>query len=249
MTQLTGSYTIFLEETSSTNEALKIEELNKKLPEGAVLYTNFQSKGKGQQEAKWESEPHKNILLSVLYYPVFLKPEEQMWLNMAISLACKKFLSQLIPENEVFIKWPNDLVCEGKKLGGILIENSLQGAKIRSSIVGIGINVNQTEFTIEKAGSISQITNKELNIKELRQSLFLCLDEYYSLLKAKQFSSIKSQYESYLLFKGKEALFLIDGNEVLATVLGIGNYGKLHLLINDEIKSFANKEIVFCNLS
>jgi BirA family biotin operon repressor/biotin-[acetyl-CoA-carboxylase] ligase len=248
MTQLTGSYTIFLEETSSTNEALKIEELNKKLPEGSVLYTNFQSKGKGQQEAKWESESHKNILMSALYYPVFLKPEEQMWLNMAISLACKKFLSALLPHSDVFIKWPNDLVCEGKKLGGILIENSLQGAKIRSSIVGIGMNINQQEFSIEKAGSISQIINKELDIKELRISLYQCLDEYYSLLKAKQFVSIKTQYESYLLFKGKETSFLIDGNEVKGTVLGIGTYGKLHLLINDEIKSFANKEIVFCNL-
>ncbi len=249
MTQLTGSYTIFLEETSSTNEALKIEELNKKLPEGSVLYTNFQTKGKGQQEAKWESESHKNILMSVLYYPVFLKPDEQMWLNMAISLACRKFLSEYLSPNQVFIKWPNDLVSSGKKIGGILIENSLQGPKIRSSIVGIGININQLNFENEKASSVFCLMNNELKLSDLRQKLFFYLDEYYSLLKLKQFTSIKTQYENHLLFKGMETNFLIDGVEVKAQVLGIGANGKLHLLIDDEIRSFANKEIVFCSLS
>ncbi len=249
MTQLTGSYTIFLEETSSTNEALKIEELNKKLPEGSVLYTNFQTKGKGQQEAKWESESHKNILMSVLYYPVFLKPDEQMWLNMAISLACRKFLSEYLSPNQVFIKWPNDLVSSGKKIGGILIENSLQGPKIRSSIVGIGININQLNFENEKASSVFCLMNNELKLSDLRQKLFFYLDEYYSLLKLKQFTSIKTQYENHLLFKGMETNFLIEGVEVKAQVLGIGANGKLHLLIDDEIRSFANKEIVFCSLS
>jgi BirA family biotin operon repressor/biotin-[acetyl-CoA-carboxylase] ligase len=249
MTQLTGSYTIFLEETSSTNEALKIEELNKKLPEGSVLYANYQSKGKGQQEAKWESEPHKNILLSVLYYPGFLKPDEQMWLNMVISLACRKFLSVLIPQNEVFIKWPNDLVVNGKKIGGILIENSLQGTKIRSSIVGIGLNINQQIFQNETAISVFNLLDNEQKLSEIRQKLYTCLDEYYSLLKLKQFNFIKAEYEKCLLFKGKDASFLVDGKEVIGQILGIGAHGKLHLLIDDEIKSFANKEIVFCSLS
>lgn len=249
MTQLTGSYTIFLEETTSTNEALKTEELNKKLPEGAILYTNFQSRGKGQQEAKWESEPHKNILLSVLYYPVFLKPDEQMWLNMAVSLACRKFLAALIPQKDVFIKWPNDLVADGKKLGGILIENSLQGAKLRSSIIGLGLNINQSNFSFPLAGSVFGISGKEWNLKDLRQVLFTCLDEYYRILQLKQLVSLKSEYETHLLFKGKETVFILDGKEVRAEVLGIGAQGKLHLLIDDEIRSFANKEITYSVLS
>ncbi len=248
MNSITGNHLIFIEETDSSNEALKLEELRQKLPEGTVLYTNFQQKGKGQLEAKWESNANENLLLSVLYHPQFLKIEEQMYLNIAVSIACRQFLADLMPAEKIEIKWPNDLVVRGAKIAGILIESSIAGTKLKSSIVGIGININQTKFAIENACSYASITNQEMNLADARKKIFHCLDAAYTLLQMRKFEQLKNLYEAHLLHKSKAAKFIVKGEELTGQIMGIGNQGKLFVMIDGEIKSFMNKELVYCTL-
>ncbi len=248
MNPITGNHIIFIEETGSTNEALKLEEQFHQLPEGTVLYTHYQNKGKGQLDAKWESEPAQNLLLSVLYAPKFLKIEAQMYLNLAVALACRHFLAELLPEQTLRIKWPNDLVVNGHKIGGILIENSLAGSQLKTSIVGIGINVNQLKFQYNQAISLAQITGKNYELSVLRKRLYELLDQYYTALQLKKFDWLKNQYENHLLQKGETAVFIINGQKKKAEIMGIGHQGKLFLMIDGEIFSFLNKELVYCSL-
>jgi BirA family biotin operon repressor/biotin-[acetyl-CoA-carboxylase] ligase len=249
MNSITGNHVIFIEETSSTNEALKLEEQFNKIPEGTLLYTHFQSQGKGQANAKWESAPSQNLLLSVLYNPHFLKIEEQMYLNFAIALACRQFLATFLPDKKVWIKWPNDLVVSGHKIGGILIENSIAGNKLKNSVVGIGLNVNQLNFENAFAISLAQLSGTKFELPMLRKALCQCLDHFYSMLQMRKFEPLKSLYESHLLQKGESAEFIIKGIKQTGQILGIGNHGKLHVMIDGEILSFLNKELVYCSLN
>ncbi len=248
MNPITGNHSIFIEETESTNEALKLEEQKHKLPEGTVVYTHYQRKGKGQADAKWESEPAHNLLLSVLYAPKFLKIEAQMYLNLAVALACRQFIAELLPEHIVRIKWPNDLVVNGHKIGGILIENAISGNQLKNSIVGIGINVNQLKFNFSQAISLAQITGKPYELHVLRKQLCHFLDLFYTRLQLKQFDWLKMEYETHLLQRGEKAEFLINGQKQTAEIIGIGHQGKLFLMLNGEIFSFLNKELVYCSL-
>mgnify|MGYP001167419391 CR=1 FL=1 len=244
MPVLNGSNYIYLDSCASTNEALKTEELSKKLVEGTALYTDYQLKGKGQQENSWESEPGKNLLISYLFYPNFLKPDEQMWLNLAVCVAVNQVVSHFT-EQKTWIKWPNDSYVNGKKIAGILIENSLQGSKLRSSVCGIGLNINQLTFSHEKAGSLAGICGREFDRKEVREYLSAELAKTYSWLKLGKREQLKQAYESSLWGKG-ELLKFSKGTEIFeGEILGIGQLRKLHILVNDEVQSFANKEIAF----
>lgn len=235
---------IYLDSCASTNEALKTEELSKKLVEGTALHTDFQTKGRGQQESSWESEPGKNLLISYLFYPSFLKPDEQMWLNLAVCVAVKNLVESTL-EEQTHIKWPNDIYVGRKKIAGILIENSLQGQKLRSSICGIGLNVNQLEFKTEKAQSLAGISGKEFDRKVLRENLSKELNFTYQLLKSGKREMLKQAYEACLFGKGEKLTFSSSGNTFEGEIMGIGKMGKLHILVDEEIRSFANKEIEF----
>ncbi len=244
---LIGSHTVFLSETSSTNDSLKLLFANEALAEGSVLYTSFQSSGRGQQEANWESESGKNLLMSVLLKPTFLQAEEQLWLNICVSLALKETITE-ISGCKSFIKWPNDIYAQHHKIAGILIENVLQGSKIKFSIIGIGLNINQVYFKNNKAKSLCQLAEKQFNVNEARKILCKNLDHFYLLLRQKQWPILWDLYHQNLYGKGEMAKFILNGKEVTAQILGLDRLGKLHLLIEDEVKSFANREVTFVDL-
>ncbi len=242
-----GDYSVFLEETNSTNDALKLLFGKEELPEGALVYTHFQSNGRGQQNAVWESERGKNLLLSVLLKPHFLLADEQIWLNLVISLALRDAVEKLsgLP---ACIKWPNDIYFEDKKLAGILIENALQGKRLRYSIIGIGLNLNQENFSNEKAASLFSLTGNRFEPKLARETFCVQLSHYYALLLGKQHNLLWEKYHQYLHGKGQLARFEKDGEQIEAEILGIDKRGRLHLLQNEEIKSYAHKEITFIGL-
>src|SRR5690606_25093723 len=122
-------------------------ELSKSTPlhEGTVIMAVDQYAGKGQQGTVWQSEPGKNLTFSLLLTPFFLSPKHQFRLTVAVSVALVRALATLLGER-VAIKWPNDLYVGDRKIGGMLIENILQGPRWKSAIIGIGLNVNQTVF-------------------------------------------------------------------------------------------------------
>src|SRR5205823_6191960 len=107
------------------------------LPEGVVVVTDFQTAGRGQDRIGWESEPGKNLLLSVLLKPASLDVKRIFLLSKAVSLALKDLMTEYKIESK--IKWPNDIYVGEKKICGTLIENTLRGEQLQQSIVGIGL--------------------------------------------------------------------------------------------------------------
>lgn len=177
-----GKVLIHLSNTQSTNDYVS-QLLTKSTPlPGTVVSADYQSDGKGQFGNKWQSEYGKNLLLSVYIRPEKLKAPESFQLNVATTLAICSFLDQKLNKKIAAIKWPNDIIVDGKKIGGILIQNSIAGRLITESIIGIGLNVNQTEFLHDYNNyhpiSMANYSGKNFERGELLIELLHCL-EYF----------------------------------------------------------------------
>lgn len=143
------------------------------LPQYAVVVAADQTAGRGQRGNSWESEPGKNLLMSMLYYPpASLPPSSQFIISKVVSLAVAHAVDRLLSgcdAPEVCVKWPNDIYVGDRKVCGILIEHSLASASaIGHTVIGIGLNVNQREFRsgAPNPASIVSFTGKETNIDE-----------------------------------------------------------------------------------
>ncbi|HOH70506.1 MAG TPA: biotin--[acetyl-CoA-carboxylase] ligase, partial [Paludibacteraceae bacterium] len=151
-------------ETTSTNDVLKKMLLKNALEEGFTVVADFQTAGRGQAAKKWESERGKNLLFSTVFYPSDVPIQQQFLFSKAMALGLRSALTELLNE-EVRIKWPNDIYWHDKKLCGILIETSVSGGFMTQVIVGVGINVNQTQFVSDAPNPVSmcQIAGKEFD--------------------------------------------------------------------------------------
>jgi len=158
---------LFIKQTNSTNALMRTLIKQETLPEGFVVYTDFQTAGKGQIENSWESETGKNLLFSILLYPHHVAIDQQFIISQIVSIAIINVLSDYC-EN-IKIKWPNDIYLNDKKLAGILIENSLRGSQINNTVIGIGLNINQTVFKSDAPNPVSlrQIKEKSFRRKEI----------------------------------------------------------------------------------
>ncbi len=139
-----GSEFLFFKTLPSTNTRAVYLLKNQELADGTIVYTHFQSAGRGQMENRWESEDGKNLLFSIITFPVMIIPNDQFLISMTISLGICDFLKRYT--GFYSIKWPNDIYVGNDKIAGILIENSIMGEQIEHSIVGIGININPSSF-------------------------------------------------------------------------------------------------------
>lgn len=242
-----GAYSVFLEETASTNETLKVLYGSEPLPEGALVYTHYQTQGKGYLNNVWESERGENLLLSVLLKPNFLLAEEQIWLNIAISLALRETASQFAGR-EAHIKWPNDIYIGDKKIAGILLENTLQGNKIKYCVAGMGLNVNQANFQYPHAASLFHFSQHRADLKALRLELMNQLNHFYGRLQGKLYSPLWELYHKHLLGRGEYAQFRKGSVIFEGLIMGIDKKGRLHVEVDDEVKCFVHKEIEFIKL-
>ncbi|MFC2175999.1 biotin--[acetyl-CoA-carboxylase] ligase, partial [Bacteroidota bacterium] len=181
-----GLNTIHLPCVDSTNNYAR-ELVHDKMPiEGTLIIADEQTIGKGQRENSWVSEAKMNLTGSYILNPVFLAAQNQFFLSVVVALAVSDLVSLFLANEEsVKIKWPNDILVNNQKIAGILIENTLQGAHIEASIVGIGLNVNQIEFQNElNATSLKLISAKSFELKTVIQQLNKTLEQYYLRLKA-----------------------------------------------------------------
>ncbi len=232
----------FVEKTTSSNDEVK-KLLNLNLAkEGLAVYTFFQEKGRGQGSNSWESEDGKNVLISVLLEPDFLTIDEQIYLNMAVSIAITDLFSNYEIKN-YSIKWPNDIFLNGKKIAGILIENTLQGKSIKNSIIGIGLNANQTIFNSSKATSLLNETGENFSIESCIQTLLGKISIRYQQLKVGMKNQLFDDYLNLLYKKNVPSYFKINNQIVLGEITGVNKNGKLEVLINRQMQYFANKEI------
>ncbi|MBQ3843996.1 MAG: biotin--[Bacteroidales bacterium] len=177
------------DELSSTNVWLydKISEKND--ISDTVVVAAHQTAGRGMDKNRWESEAGKNLLFSIALNVNFLEAENQFTISQAVSVAIVDVLSQFIDNQQLFIKWPNDIYFGDKKLAGMLIQNTVEGRMMGTSIIGIGLNVNQMEFSkdIPNPISLKMILGKDFDLENLENP-----DNLLNLL----LSGIKSSVES-----------------------------------------------------
>ena len=215
--------------------------INGNVPEGTVVITSEQTAGRGQRGNLWISEPGKNLTLTYLLRPKFLRISDQFILNKAIALAAAKAIQKFVPSFEVRIKWPNDIFLQNKKVAGILVETSMQGGHIVSCLAGIGINVNQQQFQAELGNpiSISEVFGTELKLDDVLNALSENLEVLYLQLKAGKFDVIDTSYNNLLWKKGEMHTFYRDGIPFNAKVKSVDEQGCLYLLDEE------NQELIF----
>jgi len=242
-----GNRVIRLDEIDSTNLYLKELVSNQKdTIEGVVVIADHQTSGRGQMGNKWESEAKENLTFSVLLKPK-LDVKNQFVLSQLISLAIVDFL-----ENEMFtnvsIKWPNDIYIDNSKVAGILIENTLKGSQIENTIVGIGLNVNQSIFSAElkNATSMKLEKNIEYDKEEMITALLFFIEKKYLALRSEQRKkTIDETYKSYLYRYQEMSEYEIGGVKVISKIVGVTATGLLQMEMNNTIKKFDLKEIKF----
>lgn len=172
-----------------------------------VISADYQTAGMGQIGSKWVSEAGQNILMSIIVYPTFVNVVESFKLQFLASLACVEVLTPLIGQNELSIKWPNDILVNQQKIAGVLIRNIFMGQYIRSSVIGIGLNVNQTDFSQidTPATSLKALTGQSYAVPELRVQLFEKMYKLYQLLE--KGVSLKEIYLMMLYGYGEKISF------------------------------------------
>ena len=237
-----------LDAIDSTNEFLKNLAKDPSLDNWTVIWAENQTSGRGQLQNKWHSEPGKNLTFSVLYRNHNLEVSKALFLNCAVSLAIFKVLERYITQG-LSVKWPNDILADSKKLCGILIENTLSKNRITRTIIGIGLNVNQQEFTsdLSKARSLIAHTNTPIDRDQLLKLLLEELQAQVGRIEEQQFDLIRHDYENCLYQKNVKARYQDDAGHVFTGIIkGIDGVGRLVLQHENNSESTYNlKEIKF----
>jgi BirA family transcriptional regulator, biotin operon repressor / biotin---[acetyl-CoA-carboxylase] ligase len=240
-----GQNIVVLQRIDSTNNYLKLElTKSKPLPEGTVIMAEDQYAGRGQAQNKWLSQAGKNLTFSVLLYPTFITPENQFNLNIAVCLAINDVLAPIIGSG-LKIKWPNDIYFGDDKLGGILIENSLQGNSWRHAIIGIGLNINQEYFDpdIRNVTSLKKILHQDYDLNTLLGLICKTIQQRY--LELRDVNGHISEYLKVLYRLNETHSFNINGSLKEGVIVGVDKAGYLQLLLEGEVSTFGLKEVFF----
>ena len=235
--------TFYTKQTHSTNVLLWEMIREKSLPEGFVVQTDFQTAGKGQVGNSWESEADRNLLFSMVLYPQRVTVDNQFLLSQLVSLGIKEALDEYT--DGITVKWPNDIYWNDKKLVGILIENSLQGTKIKSSVIGIGLNVNQKVFVSNAPNPVSllRITGKRQNRKLLLTKIRQNIQKLYTELSV---TKIRAEYAEALYRKDGFYAYRANDETFQAKIISVHPDGQLELETEaGERKGFYFKEVSF----
>ena len=226
---------IKLDETISTNDFLLGLDKMTFIDSNVVVTANYQKFGRGKQIRKWESKKGKNLLLSILFKHK-LKLKEQFNFSVIISLALKDLFSEIL-DDKVFIKWPNDIIVNEKKIAGFIIENKSNNSMIHTSILGIGLNVNQTLFQNynPEATSVIKLTKKESDVDLIKDRLLFYLEKYYLL----EDSSIENlhNYNECLYAKNKDLKFKFKDKVFEGKILRVKKSGEIIIKTEKEEKT------------
>lgn len=243
---------MYIATVNSTNDYLRLH------PDVVTLRTDFQTSGRGQAGNHWESEPGQNLLFSTRLKEIGLAATDQWFINMLVAVALYETLNAKLStlNSTLTIKWPNDLYYGDKKLAGVLIENTLLGTRIADSIIGIGLNLNQTEWHSDAPNPISlkQITGEDYDPDEIMNMLLTTLAQLMPNM-----NRIRSDYMQHLY--RREGFYWWEEREVStmptmngqrteqsfeAQIVDITPQGELVLQTrNQEIKTYHFKQIKY----
>lgn len=236
---------ILVKETASTNTYLS--RMAAILPGGTVIYTHRQTAGRGQKGNSWEAEPGKNLTFSMLVSRPAVPVRSQFLISEAVSIAIVEVVSRWA--DDVRVKWPNDIYCGDRKLCGILIENSLDAEGIVHSIIGVGLNVNQTTFVSDAPNpvSLAQVAGQELDLESLLHQVCERIEQLCDSLSDEAVRSALHERYSRVLYRndGRPHTFsLPDGKPLQATIVRVDPDGMLTLRHADGLEHrYAFKEI------
>ncbi|QCE41757.1 biotin--[acetyl-CoA-carboxylase] ligase [Psychroserpens sp. NJDZ02] len=225
---------IKLNATDSTNRFLRNLSLETLVKDFTTVVTSDQTQGRGQMGTNWQSQPFRNLTFSVYKQFGVVKFEDQFKVSMAVSLAIVKALERLnIPK--LSIKWPNDILSANKKICGVLIENVIKQNRIESSIIGIGLNINQVKFdNLPQASSLKSITGVNYNLDEVLQIILHQIKTELTFVENES-SAIKDNYETYLFRKEKPSTFEKAEGLFSGIIKGVSNEGFLKVMVEDQI--------------
>jgi BirA family biotin operon repressor/biotin-[acetyl-CoA-carboxylase] ligase len=250
-TLFTGRQIIEIESVESTNSFLSGLLKTQLVPEGSIVRAYSQLSGRGQMGARWSSEDGKNLLVSFAFYPTFVVPRNIFLLNKTYALGVYDYIHSVLG-NDVKIKWPNDIYWKSKKLGGILVENTITTTVVTNSILGLGLNVNQLEFpsNLPNPISIGQIIPGNHNLNSLLNGLSNKVESRYLQLRRGEKQTIDEDYKK-ALFRCEEWAFYEDKKgKFPGRIKGVDNQGLLKVEDEEgEIRLFDLKELKYLGLS
>lgn len=235
---------IKLDAIDSTNDFLKALSSQEELDNFTVVTAENQTKGKGQMGAKWQSESGKNLIMSVLVKDFVFDHEQVFNLSIIISLSVIDALKTLnIPD--LSIKWPNDIMSYTKKIGGILIENTLKSDGRIVSVAGLGLNVNQTNFDeLPNASSLAVICKTQFDKNALPLLIIEKIKEKIQSWE-KNSADLWDEYFNSLFRKGVPMPFKnLQHQNFMGIIQGVSPVGKIQILLEDDsVSEFDIKEV------
>ena len=239
-----GKPLIYKEETGSTNTDL-FRLSDEGAAQGTIEVTSRQTAGKGRRGRTWISPPDVNVYMSILLTPA-IRPDTAPMLTLVMALAvyeaCEELYRESDQELRFGIKWPNDIVVSAgggpyRKICGILTEMRLEEMEIRDIVIGIGLNVNQTEFPEEireTAGSLSLALGHPVNRAELTAAVWRHFEEdYKTYLVAQSLEPLRERYERGLVNRGRKVRVLDPAEPFEGTAMGITSSGELIVRTED----------------
>ena len=212
------------------------------LENGLTLLARHQTDGRGQFGRLWVSQPETHLAMTIIHQPARMSPSELPTLGMKVSLGIVQALLKIEPELHPLIKWPNDIYVNGKKLSGILIENSLSGTTVQNSVIGIGMNINESSFPEEIPNAISlyMITGQQYDVVAIAQ----IVREYVLTMLQSSPDNWKEGYDENIFGKGKINLFESSNDRFYASVEGVSLDGAIILkLKNNELQKYLSHEV------
>lgn len=237
---------IYTEETTSTNTFIKDIIAGEPETENLTLvYTGFQTAGRGQRGNTWESEKGKNLTFSVLIKPKGLPANEQFLISEISSLAVRDLLMRHC--TDIRIKWPNDVYWKDKKICGMLIENSIDSSGLSYSISGIGININQEVFVSNAPNPISlkNITGKDYVLQDMIAEFMDIIGKWFDKLTADP-AGIHREYLSSVFRMDIESSFRDKDGEFRGTIVDVEPHGLLVIRDTEgKTRKYGFKEIAY----
>lgn len=245
-TSVIGQTVVLLEQVGSTNNYATSQVRENEVEEGTVFLAVSQTAGRGQHTNQWESEDGKNLTLSLVLHPEFLEIKDQFLLSKAVCLGIDAFLSQYV--DDVSIKWPNDIYVGNRKICGILIENAIMNGRFSSSVVGIGLNINQAKFVSDAPNPVSlfQLTGKTYDLDQCLTELLKNIDAYYCKLIDGQIEELNRLFEAKLFRLNTWHHFKDDHHEYRGRIVGVNEIGQLKVEEeNGRLNAYHFKEVSY----
>ncbi|MBN1142868.1 MAG: biotin--[acetyl-CoA-carboxylase] ligase [Bacteroidales bacterium] len=244
-----GEPLLKLDSVDSTNNYAAALLAKGTAKDGTVILSAYQTRGKGQGSNTWISGAGENLLFSIILKPQSFPADMQFFLSMSISWGIAGFLETLV--RPVQIKWPNDILINNKKVAGILIENTVSGMNLNTSVIGIGLNVNQDAFPegITNATSLKLESDREFDLDHTLENLTGWLNTCLNSLYEEKYGVVKVNYLNRLWLLNKWANYSDAGGKFEGRITDVTDSGELMVLQrNGKIRNYGFKEITFNNM-